>query len=281
MILKSLSRKGGAGAFTQLYDYISAKAHDDRIWHNFFDYQPNRSDTIQQFQENSQFIRHTPRHNICYHEILSVKRDQSRGKDYERRQIQALRDLTGQYLSTRARNKLAYAALHLDQSESIHVHMMISSNGLESERRVRLAKHEFLNIQKQLEQRLQERYPELEERTIYNKPWEQSQNLSDREQAMKKRTGAPSKKDLLKEQLQQAFSQAKTQEEAQAILQEQGIRLTQKGKNITASQHKLKCRLKTLGIHEAYENIGREVETPEPEYQWERSRERNSGGRER
>ena len=203
-----------------------------------------------------------------------MKRDPSRGPDYERRQIQALRDLSQQYLQTRARDQLAYAALHLDQSETIHMHMLISSNGRDSQRRVRLAKHDFLDLQKQLETSLQQRYPDLEEQTVYNKPWEQSLDFSDREQAMKKRTRQPSKKDNLRTLLQQVFDHARTPEEAQRTLAEYGVELTPRGRNISVTQDTLTCRLKTLGLEEAYSQIGRPQQSPERDRSEGRQRER-------
>lgn len=259
-----MSRKGGAHHFQQLYNYISKDAEGDRIWHNFLYHEPDQQQTVRCFTDNARNIKTDKRHNVLYHEIISLKRCE---KDQQARQMEALRDLASQYLSSRAKGQLAYGAIHLDTEHSVHLHLMISANDRGSKRRVRLPKHEFLQIQKNLEQNLQRTYPELEERSIYNKPWEHSQDFSDKEQNLKSRTKSPSKKDQLHETLEYVFTHAPSQQEAKEYLTSQGIKLVARGQNITAMQGKLRCRLKTLQLDEAYQNIGKQSDpdlTQEP-----------------
>ena len=258
MIIKSLSRKGSSKAFRQLYDYIVARAEPNFLEHNLYCHSRQRAKVIREFEENARHIKQTSRHNVCYHEVLSLKRHPERGEDFQARQIEALRHVTQEYLNARAPGQLAFGAIHLDQAESIHAHLMISSNERDSSRRVRLAKQDFLQIQRDLEQHLQERFPELGERTVYNNPREQSQNLSDREQAMKKRTKQPSKKDQLRATVESVFKESRNQAEAQQRLADLGIELVHRGKNVTVSHDGLKCRLKTLGIEGLYQNLDRE-----------------------
>ena len=59
--------------------------------------------------------------------------------------------------------------------------LMISSNGVDSNRRVRIPKFEFTQIQKNIETTLQQEYPVLSEKTIYNKPWEKNKKESHKE----------------------------------------------------------------------------------------------------
>ena len=252
MILKSLSRKGNVGHFRQLFDYITREKTGDALWHNFLYSEPDRETTVREFENNGKLIQRSPRHNILYHEILSLKRRAGQ----EVMQMEALRNLGRKYLEQRASGQLGYCAIHTNQEESIHLHMMISSNNLGSNRRVRIPKFEFLQMQKDLEIYMQEQYPELEEKTIYNKPWDRSQKCNDKEQNLKKRTKQPSKKELLTSLLTEVFQTSATQIAAQKQLSDLGIQLIVRGKTITAKQDKLKCRLKTLGIHELYEDIG-------------------------
>ncbi len=262
MILKSLSRKGGSGHFRQLYDYISRGSEGDAMWSNFLYPEPGREQTVREFERNSNHLRKTPRHNIVYHEILSLKR---LSPDQIEMQVEALRTLGQEYLSQRAPNQLSYAAIHTDQSESIHLHMMISANNIDSNRRVRIPKFQFTQIQKDLEKHLHEHYPELHEPTIYNKPWEQSQKVSHREQQLKRRTKAPSKKDQLRNLLHETFKRSQTQDQAKQALNSFGITLEQRGKSFVASQGKLRCRLKTLGLDEEFSKLKNEPNTPEKE----------------
>ena len=259
MILKSLSRKGGSGHFRQLYDYISRGAEGDAMWSNFLYPEPGREQTVREFERNSNHLRKTLRHNIVYHEILSLKR---LSPDQIEMQMETLRTLGQEYLSQRAPNQLSYAAIHTDQSESIHLHMMISANNIDSNRRVRIPKFQFTKIQKDLEKHLHEHYPELHEPTIYNKPWEQSQKVSHREQQLKRRTKAPSKKDQLRNLIQETFKHSQSKSEAKEVLQGFGVTLEQRGQNMVASQGKLRCRLKTLGLDKEFENINKQVYPP-------------------
>ena len=260
MILKSLSRKGGSGHFRQLYDYISRGSEGDAMWSNFLYPEPGREQTVREFERNSNHLRKTPRHNIVYHEILSLKR---LSPDQIEMQMETLRTLGQEYLSQRAPNQLSYAAIHTDQSESIHLHMMISANNIDSNRRVRIPKFQFTKIQKDLEKHLHEHYPELHEPTIYNKPWEQSQKVSHREQQLKRRTQAPSRKEQLKNLLHETFNRSQNREQAEQALNSFGVTLEQRGKNIVASQGKLRCRLKTLGLEDEFSKLEKEANSSE------------------
>ena len=247
-----MSRKGSAAVhFPQLYDYITRDAQlEDRIWHNFLHHQPDRSTTVRGFKDNARHIKQDRRHNILYHEVISLTRGPSSDLT---RQIAALRELAQSYLVQRAPSQLAYGAIHLDKEHSVHLHLMISANGLESERRKRLSKGDFLKIQRDIESQLQRNYPELEERSIYNRDQSESEEkTSEKEEQMKRRTKAPSKKEQLRETLAQAFVKSSTQEEAQEILREQGVELVERGKTITAVQDKLRIRLKTIGLAQNY-----------------------------
>ena len=191
MIIKSLSRKGKTGHFRQLYDYIAREAHGDALWHNFLYSEPDRERTVRTFEDNAKHIRKSPRHNILYHEVISLKR---LSKDLEELQIEALRDIGRQYLNARAGTQLGYGAIHTNQKDSIHLHLMISSNGVDSNRRVRIPKFEFTQIQKDIETTLQQEYPALCEKTIYNKPWEKNKKETHKEQQLKRGRASPRKK---------------------------------------------------------------------------------------
>lgn len=254
MILKSMSRKGqGRVHFPQLYDYISRDAQkENQIWHNFMHHQPDRATTVTRFLDNAKHIKQDARHNVLYHEVISLTRHSGSQTD---RQIAALRQLAQSYLQQRAPGQLAYGAIHLDKDHSVHLHLMISANDIGNRRRVRLPKANFLKIQRNIEEQLQRDYPELEERSIYNREDRAREKTSDREQNLKKRTKAPSKKDLLREKLKRAFTKASTKEEARKELTSQGIELIERGKTLTAVEGKLRCRLTTLNLQESFEKI--------------------------
>ena len=254
MILKSMSRKGSARVhFPQLYDYISRDAQrENQIWHNLMHHEPDRATTLKGFKDNARHIKQDQRHNVLYHEIISLTRHP---RSEVSRQIAALRELARSYLEQRAPQQLAYGAIHLDKDHSVHLHLMISANNIGNKRRVRIPKADFLKIQRNIEEQLQRDYPELEERSIYNRKNRTRGKTSDREQNLKNRTKAPSKKDLLREKLERAFAKASTEEEARKELTSQGIELIERGKTLTAVEGKLRCRLTTLNLQESFEKI--------------------------
>ena len=263
MILKSMSRKGSARVhFPQLYDYISRDAQpENRIWQNFMHHEPDRATTLRGFLDNARHIKQDARHNVLYHEVISLTRHPGSQTD---RQIAALRQLAQSYLQQRAPGQLAFGAIHLDKDHSVHLHLMISANDIGNKRRVRLPKADFLKIQRNIEEQLQRDYPELEECSIYNRGDRTRGNTSDREQNLKNRTKAPSKKDLLREKLGRAFAQASNRAEAKEKLASQGIDLVERGKTITAVEGKLRCRLTTLNLQASYEEVGKTTSaTPE------------------
>lgn len=260
MILKSMSRKGSARVhFPQLYDYISRDAQPEhQLWHNFMHHEPDRATTLRSFVENGSLIRQDSRHNILYHEIISLTRYPGSKVSH---QIAALRELARSYLDQRASKQMAYGAIHLDKDHSVHLHLMISSNDIGSKRRVRLPKAEFLQIQRDMEKILHRDFPELQQQKIYNREKFECSRTSDKEQNLKRRTKAASKKDQLRETLEKVFSHAPSREEAEQALKSFGIDLKTRGKTVTAVQGKLRCRLKTLDLENVYQQIGKERET--------------------
>ena len=255
MIIKSMSRKGAAGSVTrgsfyQLYHYINEKSLGQSLTRNIQQFNPSSAQVIGSFIENARNLRQTKRHNLLYHEVICLEK---RGDTSQHEMI--LHDLAQRYLEQRAPGAVAFGTIHDDAENSIHLHLMISANELDSRRRIRLSKQEFSQIQKSLEEYLQKQYPELGERSIYNQPWEHSLNFSDKELNLKRRTKAPSKKDLIKEVVTESLSLAASQEELVQLLAKSGIDLVVRGKTVTVQKEAIKCRLKTIGLLEAYEQL--------------------------
>ena len=132
---------------------------------------------------------------------------------------------------------------------------MISSNGVDSNRPVRIPKFEFTQIQKNIETTLLKEYPTLSEKIVYKKLLKKNKKEAHKEQQLKRRTGNPSKKDQLRKELLKVFYLPYSQTKAISILKAQGINLTQRGKNYMATKDKLKCRLSTLGVDEQFARI--------------------------
>lgn len=225
MILKSMSRKGSAAVhFPQLYDYISRDAErGEQFWHNFMHHEPDRATTVKGFKDNARHIKQDQRHNVLYHEIISLTRHP---RSQVSRQIAALRELARSYLEQRAPQQLAYGAIHLDKDHSVHLHLMISSNGIGSNKRVRLSKADFREIQKKIENQLQRNYPELQEERIYTRE-----------------KGTQNKRQKLKQQVEKVLERASSFEKAQQLFAKEGIELVKRGETITAIDGSTRLRL--------------------------------------
>ena len=272
MIIKSLSRKGGVGAFRQLYDYISRDCERERLWHNINAIQPQRSQVIDLFTSNARSLKLSPRYNVCYHEIISFKRNTNmRLQD----QKEALRTISQIYLEKRAGKQMAYGAIHTDKENTIHMHLMISSNGAGEKKRVLLPKKEFLQIQKEMERLVHERYPQLDQEHIYQKEKNQErENAPKRERrdsdrskdrnpadSYHKRTPQERKKtqrEDLRQILEHIFHNSPDKEAVRVACLVYGITLEKRGNNMVATLGTLKCRLRTLGIQDLYARVGRE-----------------------
>ena len=175
MIIKSMSRK--TPTFNQLFDYMEKGSKDSTfiLTHNLkIARGSNRENVLEQFYDNASFLRRSDKQNYLYHEVLSLKLT----KNIEETRIKRIMfELSRMYLQERARENLAYGRIHIEPSNdmsftNVHVHLMISSNGLESTKRHRLEKQQFHTIQKQLEVYVLEQYPELEQQKVYDKSFE-------------------------------------------------------------------------------------------------------------
>jgi len=251
MIIKSMSRK--APTFKQLIKYMEKERGHRAIIHNLYcSKSAEQEEIIKQFEENAQHLPKRKNGNYLYHEVLTLENKH----DLDSKKLSnLLTELGEMYLEERASNQLAFAYIHTD-TKNHHIHFCISANELESEKRKRLSKAKFSQIQKKLENHILENHPELNQSEIYNKSLPQEQmKTSSREQEYKKRTGKLSKKEELKNKLHGIFEQANSIEELNKLLAENGFKLYQRGQTVGVInlETNRKHRLKTLGILPHYE----------------------------
>jgi Relaxase/Mobilisation nuclease domain len=314
MIIKSLSRKarshgggprqgrasagerGGQGqaaasAFRTLTRYMNRgiETEDGKavLWHNL--YGSNRmseDELVQAFEDNARLLRARANGNVLYHEILSFSRGHTmRDADLFR----AIADIGDAYLQARAPEQLGYGVIHRD-TDHIHLHLMVSANALGRPERVRLAKKEFADIQRQVERLTLERFPELAQNPIYTRErlFEERLKTDVHEQAMRLRTHAPSRKEALKARLHQMFERASSTEELAHLMQRDGISFYTRGQSVGIIEREgegqeRKHRLVTLGLLPHYEQMNERLllarqpqaqavpeRTPKPSYTKER-----------
>jgi hypothetical protein len=282
MIIKSLSRKArttsgsihsrsGGSPFHTLLQYMNRGVlqEDGRavLWHNLYGGQNSREEEILfEFEKNAKYLPERKNGNVLYHEIISFAAGHSLSKDELCRKIA---DIGQKYLQERAPNQLAYGVIHQD-TQHVHLHLIVSANEIGKRDRVRLSKEEFLKIQKGIELFTLEKYKELSQTPIYSKDRQHDRiKQKNNEQEMKQRTGVPSKKELLKGKLHQIFERARNPNELAALLSENGVQFYTRGRNTgvilrEADGTEKRHRLDTLGVGEHYAQMNeRFLKNPE------------------
>jgi hypothetical protein len=245
--------------FGKLIRYMNRGIEDGEgravLWHNFYGGDRTPEDEIlREFEGNAKLLDARKNGNVLYHEILSFsKGHQARGDELYR----MVADIGQEYLRERAPNQLGYGVVHLD-TDHIHLHLMLSANEAGRSDRVRLSKAEFAEVQARVERFTLERYQALAQTQIYGRERSPERLKTQvHEQAMKARTGEPSRKEALKAKLHQLFERARTVDELGRLLSDEGVSFYSRGKSVgivvrdqdgTERRH----RLSTLGLESHY-----------------------------
>lgn len=255
MIIKSMSRK--EPSFSQLLDYMESGRADERftIHHNLFGH--THEQIKEEFYKNSKFLRRRSGGNYMYHEVISISRSERLKLDDQK---EKLRQITLDYIVNRAKNNLAYGALHDDHDNNIHFHLIISANELRSRKRYRLPKYEFDQIKKTLEKRVLEHYPELQQKELINRKPEEY--LSNKGGELKRRTGKTPQRDLIQEKVRKIFKHAATREDLLAGFDREGLDFYMRGKNpgVIDRDTGRKYRIKTLGFMSQFQAVNLAIE---------------------
>ena len=252
MIIKSLSR--ATKSFEGLYNYLTRDKNSILNTFNLYATPQQKEALIKEFLDNATHLKKAKGKNYLYHEIISLNPNTLPLQE----QQHILTDLVSKYISLRAENHLTFTALHTDK-DHLHIHLMISANELEGNKRVRLSKKEFSTIQKELEQYLNTTYPQLGLTTHYNKDLKQIK----------------SKKELLKSTLDDLFNNSHSKEDFKSKSSELKLEFYTRGKTVGVISEGKKYRLKTLGVLEAYEKVVARLEKEkEPKQQHTKEEEK-------
>ena len=253
MVIKSMSRKNWS--FRQLLRYINEPEQKGRfaVLHNLrsaFDYLPQIE---AEFLENARHIRNQPKNGVVlYHEIIAIAE-----ADREKVTEEMLIDLTREYLQRRAPNALAYAKAQFN-TESPHVHILISGNLIESGRKLRLERKEFERVKRELERYQIEKYPQLSHSIVYGKQRQKShdrptltQGEQERIRRLKAQTSKPpTQKEDARERLKACLTDAQSEEHLIELLNAAHLAPYVRGKTpgVTDTRTSRKYRLNTLGL---------------------------------
>jgi len=227
MIIKSMSRKNTS--FAQLIKYFEKEQVNSRFSWNLYSCMNDRDSIIKEFESNSKYLKNARGKVYLYHEVLSLEKNNLSIK----KQQEILQDLSKKYITQRANESLVYGVIHND-TDNLHMHLMISSNKISSNKRERLSKKEFKTIQHILEEYKNEYYKELNQTNFY----EQKQYIKSRQ----------SKKEFVKENLENIFKRSLSK----VSLKNKGFIIKQKGQNFVVEYENKTYRLKTLDLDIQY-----------------------------
>jgi len=251
MIIKSMSRK--STSFSQLYDYLTRDTSSFTFSRNTYSSPKNKKEFINEFCTNARHLKEARGKVFLYHEVLSLEQNNLS----KERQKEILLDMAEKYLFQRADEHLAFGVVH-DEKEHIHLHLMISANEIEGDKRVRLSKKEFKEIQQRLENYKNQRYKELKESSLYQDTKDLSKEKQN-EQELKNR-GAKSIRDTIKENLENMFTKATSTKYLNNHLHSLEYELYTRGKTTGIKYEGKKYRLKTLGLDTEYKQLLKKLE---------------------
>lgn len=251
MIIKSMSRK--SKSFSQLYDYLMRDKSNFSFTRNTYSNSLNKKDLINEFLRNAKYLNNSRGKVYLYHELLSLENNNLSVS----RQKEILLDLANIYLSARASGHMSFGVVHEDKNH-IHLHLMISSNEIENNRRVRLSKKEFSLIQRNLESFKNQKYKELSKSYLYQQKKDLSKEKQN-EQELKNR-GQKTIKDEIKQNLKDTFSKAVSSTYFYNHLKSLNYKLYKRGNTIGIIFKNKKYRLKTLGIENEYNSMIKKLE---------------------
>jgi hypothetical protein len=247
MIIKSLSR--ATKSFEALYKYLTRDDDSLLNTHNLYSSPYQKEELIKEFLENASYLKRARGKNYLYHEIISLNKNNLSLKEQQK----ILTDLVSKYLSLRASEHLAFTALHKDK-EHVHIHLMISSNEMMGQKRLRLSKKDFSNIQKELEQYVNSAYPQLGNSKHYQKGKSLAKSKNSQQQR-EQRTIQPSKKEIVQAHLKELFEMSESKEAFKNHMATVGIEFYTRGSTVGVIFKGKKYRLKTLGLIEDYEKL--------------------------
>lgn len=245
MIIKSMSRK--SKSFWQLYDYLIRDKTNLSFTKNTYSNSRDKKWLIKEFLDNYKYIENSRWKVSLYHEVISLEKNSLSVE----KQKEILIKLSSEYLELRAKRHLAVWVVHEDKKDNIHLHLMISSNELEGNKRVRISKAEFAKIQSSLES-MKNEFTELWKSNLYGDKKELTKQTQ-KEQEIKHKRKSLTKKELIKKELQRTFRISTSLSYFHNHLKNLSYEIYKKWNTIGVIVENRKYRLKTMWLDKEYE----------------------------
>lgn len=255
MLIKSIGWKWKLNLFHRKITYgMEDKGRADEnslsIFHNLTSYEIE--DIVNEFIENDK-LRKFRKNGIALNEyILSWH-----PKDTPKITPEIIRDMTEKFLDFRQEKGIAFGKIHYSDQHK-HCHVYISANQIGSSKSTSQRKAPFEKLKYDLELYSLRRYPEIKHSFVKIKKrererlLEREKPLTEKELQMKKRLGKkPTKKQLLKDQLQELLEKAQTITQFYELTEAQGLELYTYKNHINGfycKEHNLKIRFSSLGF---------------------------------
>lgn len=198
---------------------------------------------VKEYMENESYRRHRRSNaNYCLHEILSFHKDSSPHLN-----AKILEDFARIYTNLRADNALVLAVAHHDKDHQ-HIHLAISGISYRVGLSTRISKAEFAQIKERMQELQLLRYPELGHSIVkHGEKSKKKRVVSTKEYQFSERTGRPSNKQMLADEIQEALSIAKSEKDLKLLLEAEGIETYERNGQLTGVYlGKRKYRFRTL-----------------------------------
>ena len=267
MIIKSMARK--QPSFGQLIAYMnkdSDQTGDTLFSRNLYANSMNSNAVEREFLKNHKLLAKHSNRNSLYHELITLEQNP---KLSHKNANQILKDLAEKYLAERSPDNIVFGRIHHNRAHP-HIHLMISSNAVRSNKRTRIGRARFSQIQVNVENYKIHKYPNLDQhRTYQSHSTSEVPKLSNREAEQILRTGKLSAKQKLAQTMRTAFSQTQSMDELSAKLKAEGFRLYKRGKHMGLEPigEGRRIRLKTLGLENSLQRFLQRANTTKPEPQ--------------
>ncbi len=235
-------------SFSQLIEYMDKEQTLDSFSHNLYSFK--KQDIIKEFEQNSELLTHARGKVYLYHEVIALQKNNLPIE----KQLKILRDLAELYTLKRGYEHLVYGKVHND-TDHLHIHLLISANKLNENKRTRLSKKEFSNIQKFVEAYKNKKYENVLELTHNYLQEPTKVKESRKEQEIKHKRKKQTKKEFISENVTASLNSSLSQSAFEKSLENKGLKFYQNGNTIGVTYENKNYRLKTLGLLEEYQKI--------------------------
>lgn len=245
MIIKSLARK--RPGFRQLIGYIG-RDNGPVFSRNLYGAE-RATEVARAFEANHALLPKRRNGNALYHEVIVLPPQPGLS---HAKQAAILRQLAERYCELRASGNLAWGRIHQDTDNS-HIHLMISANAAQSMTRTRLSKARFAKIQGEMEREARARFPELQDKPVYDHAKAKPGKATRMHEAEMQRAGKkPTRKATITQEFENALRQSQSGDELKRLLGRHGLELYQRGRQtgIRDMNSSARYRLTTLGLSE-------------------------------